>query len=236
MSFEWRIKHYDTVQSTQDTIKELLSIEGEGLVISAAQQLKGRGRHNRVWESSNVNLSFSFILKPNIDLSHIGYLSLITGLAVYHEISDRIKSPDLLKLKWPNDIIYDGRKLCGILIEKEDDYFVIGIGVNTGSAPIEQSIHLSEISRKNISNEEILRGILSYQKQYYQMLLSQKYSDLVDDWKKCAHDVGQTLSVKVGTTHFNGTFHDLDEFGNLLLKLDQGNIKRITAGDVYLGA
>ena len=130
MSFEWRIKHYDTVQSTQDTIKELLSIEGEGLVISAAQQLKGRGRHNRVWESSNVNLSFSFLLKPNIDLSHIGYLSIITGLAVYHEISHRIKSPDLLKLKWPNDIIYDGRKLCGILIEKEDDYFVIGLFEN----------------------------------------------------------------------------------------------------------
>ena len=135
MNFPWDLQVYETLPSTQDQCIKLAHEDAqEGLVVQALSQEEGKGRRGRVWETGEGNLAFSFLLKPKSEARHIGHFSILIGVALVKAIGNQAV------LKWPNDVLIDGKKCAGILIDSNLDgsdihWLVVGIGANTQTAP-----------------------------------------------------------------------------------------------------
>jgi BirA family biotin operon repressor/biotin-[acetyl-CoA-carboxylase] ligase len=139
--FEWTIEVLAETPSTQDLVKERAeqgSLEGFG--IQALSQSAGYGRHRRDWIGLEDNLFLSFILRPACSAEDAGQMALVVGEALAESIRASVFKPDLVSLKWPNDVLLDGQKCAGILIESSlksgrVDWLVVGVGVNIAAAP-----------------------------------------------------------------------------------------------------
>src|SRR5690554_5681171 len=118
MTIKWIVEEYDMLGSTQDTLKELASERPEGFAVQARKQQAGKGRQGREWISPEGNLYLSVLLKPTrIEAAHAGQLSFVAALAVAKTVASYLK--DGLMLKWPNDVLLDGKKCAGILLETD---------------------------------------------------------------------------------------------------------------------
>jgi BirA family biotin operon repressor/biotin-[acetyl-CoA-carboxylase] ligase len=148
---------FDEVSSTNDVIKELQNLKN-GTVVVAARQIKGRGRDGRVWFSENTeNLYFSFIIKF-VDIRSLSVLNIIAA----YSLCDCLKKYANFKIKWPNDILLNGKKIAGILIETKIkknflNYAVIGIGLNVDSNGFPNNLKDKATSLKDIVNEPVPR-------------------------------------------------------------------------------
>ena len=148
---EFSFQHYDTLSSTNDEAIELAKNgEPEGIVITADFQLKGRGREGRAWQSARgQDLLLSILLRPPFKINHISGLTLLGAEAVQETLAIYgVKS----QIKRPNDVLVDGKKICGILTESQSkgdqvDWCVLGLGLNVNSVVVEipteaTSLHL----------------------------------------------------------------------------------------------
>lgn len=215
MTTHWTIKHYDSVTSTQDIARQHAATPYT--LIQAKAQTAGKGRHGREWVSGDGNLFFSFIINPNCKPNEYGQIALKTGLALGKAITQFIIEP--VMLKWPNDILVNTRKCAGILIEAEEGALIIGLGINTKTAP-------PDAHALNIENNDTLRDAFCT---HFDKLMPMKFADVKTDWLAMAHPVGTDMTVKIGTDIRSGQFQGLDENGNLLL-----NNQIITAGEIIL--
>lgn len=240
MSGGWQIHEHGSVSSTQDILKDMANKgAAEGNVVVAAEQTVGRGRHGRSWESQPGNLYLSLLLRPNCRAAQLGQISILAGLAVYQALGELVKDPKDLMLKWPNDVLLGGRKCAGILIEtslKSDvvEWVAVGIGVNINSAP-ENGVFLNGYTKREVSAESCRSFLLSYMGMHYlQWKTSGAFQGVRIAWMSGAHAKGEPVSVKIDKDLLEGDFHGIDEQGSLLLQTQGGEIKTITAGDVYL--
>jgi BirA family biotin operon repressor/biotin-[acetyl-CoA-carboxylase] ligase len=160
-----RIEWHDSLDSTNDRARELAS-SGEGcrhgFVVGADAQTAGRGRKGARWFSEpGQGLTFSVIVTPSWRREQWGWLSLAAGLAVCESLESYELAPEI---KWPNDVLLEGRKLCGILIETVGDWAVIGIGLNVNerSFPEElEAVSLAQVLEKEIDRETVMLGVWS---------------------------------------------------------------------------
>jgi len=208
------------------------AIEGDWLV--ALDQIGGRGRQGRSWASAPGNFFGSTLvaLRPG-DLPAQS-LSMVAGLALIEAV-DAAAPEEALMLKWPNDLLLGGRKLAGILLERQGDRVVTGFGVNLAAAP--------DIGERRIAH---LGGRVT--PQAFAPLLAASMARMLELWRSStpqlfaqawlahAHPVGAPLAVHgEDGTRVAGTFHGLDPNGSLRLKLSDGELRTIHAGDVTLG-
>lgn len=236
---DWRLCRYDEVPSTQDIIKEK-SAESEGLVVQAKSQTKGRGRQNREWISGEGNLFCSILLKPKISACDIGQASLLIGVALAQTIKSLLNDPESLSLKWPNDVLINGQKCAGILIESDltsggdISHIAVGIGVNINNSLDGMGIALGDFCTKNVSSDDFLEIFLEKLSPLYQDWQLHGFSAIKQQWLDDAHDIDDNLSVHVNEREkIHGTFAGLDADGALLLKTQSG-VSKITAGDVEI--
>ena len=137
----YRVYAYDEVGSTNDLARRLAEEgEPEGAVVLARAQTAGRGRHGRIWSSPAGNLYVSVLLRPGRGLGETSALSLVSGLALADALAELGADGSRLKLKWPNDVLIDGAKVAGLLLESGGAgstaaWVVVGSGVNLVSAP-----------------------------------------------------------------------------------------------------
>lgn len=246
MSVQWTIRSFKTLKSTQLTLKDIINEEPdifEGIVVKAEQQTKGQGRHGRVWEQGTGNLYLSFMITPNCAPKDVGQISLITGLAVNKTIHDYI--PDInTKLKWPNDILINDQKCCGILIEalhsdqNKVKNLIIGIGVNIASSPIEMSSNLSDYSRNKIDSTSFQNSLLDNFSQYYSLWKRHGFEKFLYEWLSFTYKEGALISVKSGhkgQTETKGRFKTIDSDGNLIIICAQSDKPiKITSGEVFI--
>lgn len=237
---DFTIENFDTVPSTQNVIREKLesgSAIEEGYVAVANVQTKGRGRHGRNWQSGEGNLYCSVLLKPeNAAPEKIGLVALAAGLAILHTLKPFISNKNI-RIKWPNDVLVEGKKISGILIEStsgEKPTFIVGIGINIKSSPIEGSICLDEISKQNETRETVLNDILEKLSEFYRQWKNGEYESLIEAYKSYSFDKGQEISVKLPDRTHKGRYSDIDLNGNLILEKEDGSLVSITSGDVYL--
>lgn len=160
---EWaqRLRHHQELPSTNDEALRLCVDGGEDLtVVLADHQLAGRGRRGAAWLSeSGAGLLFSLIFKPDYDKAFWGRLALAAGLGVATALREQWQLS--AEVKWPNDVLIEGKKCCGILVETQQDYAVIGIGVNvTGSPDGEDFVSIRELTPYGGSREEVLSELL----------------------------------------------------------------------------
>jgi len=243
MSLHWVIETHDEVQSTQDIVMSMAHMEQpEGHVVQAQTQTQGRGRHGRKWESLSGNLFLSILFRPSVQARDVGQLSLITGLSLLEAISSVMgKGNDYeLSLKWPNDVLINGEKCAGLLLETEltqsgaVKWVVLGIGVNVAEAPEDLGLALNAFAEKPIAVKVLRDRFLKVMGTHYLHWLQNGFETLRLNWLDRAHAKGRPMHVKIGPQLVNGVFHDIDAHGNLRLKDAEHRLKTVSSGEVYL--
>ncbi len=206
-----RIRHYDAVESTNDVAKEVLEAGvPEGLVIWADRQVAGRGRHDRAWASPLGGLYFSMILRPKGSHAHI--LGLLMGIPLIKAFRH---FGVLAGLKWPNDAVYQNRKIAGILSEgvyhRDQFHVIVGVGVNTNvdldqlpPGVQERATSLKREVSLFVSNEEFLDFYLGRAEEAYSRYHSTPIPILMKDYRGMCLTVGQQLSVTAEKATFTG--------------------------------
>lgn len=241
MNIDWRIETHDRVSSTQDLLKDMAE-QGvpEGVVVHALEQSGGYGRHGRVWVSEPGNLYLSILLRPACDVRAIGQLSLMAGLAVGQAVAGVIDAPDKLRLKWPNDVLVNGQKCAGIILETGLDdnqtlkWVALGIGLNLKSAPQNVGVCLDAYADKNININKVRDSLLSKLEENYDLFVTRGFAPVKAAWLEMAHKPGDKVSVKLGDQLHQGAFEGVDDDGALLFIDEQGARRKITSGDIFL--
>ncbi|MFT6583491.1 MAG: BirA family biotin operon repressor/biotin-[acetyl-CoA-carboxylase] ligase [Alphaproteobacteria bacterium] len=238
--------HRDSVGSTNDEARKL-AITGakDGIVIWADTQTNGRGRRGREWESPVGNLYFSIVLRPEKPLSEAAMISLIAAIS----LSDALRAvlPDDVDLlhKWPNDILVDGAKIAGILLEASSggasklvEWIVLGCGVNIVSHPkntVYPATDLGCYPLKPTAGDILTLFVQKFS--YWRALwLEDGVAPIRSAWLHRAKGLGERVTVRTGAREIQGVFHDLDVDGALMLSNSDGVIERVTAGDVFFGS
>lgn len=234
MSVDFKVHTYASLPSTQDYVKELAE-EGlpEGIVVQSLEQRKGRGRHGREWVSPIGNLYMSILLRPGRPVSDVGQISFVAAVALSSAMDEVLEKGHSKTLKWPNDILIDGKKVSGILIEKEGDAYVLGTGVNILSAP-EGAISLKEVSGGNrLAIHPFRDMVLEKLRHYYGLWLAEGFGPIRQQWLAQAHGLNGKLAVQAGESKVEGIFRDLDEKGFLVIEQPDGKTLEVNSGEVY---
>jgi len=211
----------------------------EGTVVITGEQTMGKGRKKRVWLSPRGNVAFSVLLYP--EAYQLPYLVMIASVAVARTIE---KTTGLeTQLKWPNDVLVKGRKVCGILIENEwlgnkVGWAVIGVGINVNIrmkdfpevAAMATSLY-DEVG-KELSRVEIIRHLLAEMEKLYLSLGDEEL--IYREWRDRLITLGQRVRVASGEAVLEGVAEGVARDGSLLLRRSDGHLSRIVAGDVTL--
>jgi len=235
-----RVVFRQSVSSTNTLARELAE-EGapEGTLVLAEEQTAGRGRLGRRWLApSGTSLLLSLVLRPQLPAAKAPQLTIISALAVRSAIGETVGLP--AQLKWPNDILIHGRKVGGILIESSSlgaglRYVIVGIGVNVNMPPQALPAHFHATSIGHELGRVVPRLAL------LQALLQQfeaRYRDLssgaspLSEWSEALVTLGQWVCISTPQGERRGLAVAVDEDGALLLRDEDGEIRRVLAGDV----
>jgi BirA family transcriptional regulator, biotin operon repressor / biotin---[acetyl-CoA-carboxylase] ligase len=204
--------------------------EGDWLV--ADRQTAGRGRLGRRWDSQPGNLFASTLVEVRPDDPSLGGLSLAAGLALLISVGDPAK------LKWPNDLMIRGAKVAGVLLERAGDAIVIGFGVNLVSAPTIDGRLTSCVDEDGIlsySRDELLGRLVDWLPWAVRFWREKGTAAMARRWEDEAHLRGEQLAVTLpDNMRLKGTFDGLTDDGALQLRLADGAVRVIHAGDVFL--
>ncbi|MGB6371627.1 MAG: biotin--[acetyl-CoA-carboxylase] ligase [Atribacterota bacterium] len=240
------IYYFPELKSTNIMAKEkaLHRAEGidEGTLIIAEKQSAGKGRLGREWFSPVGGIWLSIILYPQLSPSYISRITLMTAVAVVKaiKICTQIKS----QIKWPNDILINEKKVCGILTEMSAEldiinWVVVGIGINVNidHRDFPEDIQENTISLKEILGKEVLRVKLAQTflqefEKYYEILKRREFSSVLKEWKLYSHTLGKKIEVNIGEKVVTGEAIDINESGALILKKEDGELIEIISGTI----
>ena len=213
-----------------------------GTAFLVGEQTAGRGRRGSGWSSARGGMYLSMILRPQVGASTLWGLSFVAALAIREAIAERHPNQDV-GLKWPNDVVVAGGKVCGLLLEARDGAVVIGTGVNIAPVPAVPGAKLPAISLQDLGDAATTPAMLA--EAYATRLLAgaalwerDGFSAVRLEWlRHCAH-IGARMKVTTGgagsDVAIEGVFVDLGKDGALVLRDDTGTERRITTGDVEL--
>ena len=237
------VLHYDITDSTNNEAKRLCEKEVvHGRLVVADRQTLGRGRRGREWLSSNNDgIWMSYILEPYMKPVTASMLTLVAAMAVAKAVTETTGLK--VGIKWPNDIVCNGRKLSGILTEmqSEDDkvrYVVIGIGINvdTEGFPSELKVVATSIymeSGYKISKSDIIKHVSIYLEKYYdEFLATCDMAGLKEEYESLLVNLGRQVYADDGREVKEYTAMGINEQGELVVKDACGNVKNIRAGEV----
>jgi len=235
------IVHYvETCGSTQDVAEELAK-QGvpEGTVVIAEEMSAGRGRLGRKWFASRGGLWLTIVLRPSYR-TNLPLLSLVAGISVVESIENLLGID--AELKWPNDVLIDGKKVCGILVEARMEldrvhYVLLGIGINVNNElPPELESFATSLRRvvgTYVPRIPLLRALLKNFDRYYASFVTNDLETIVRRYRELCSTIGRMVEVRtVDGTVLRGLALDIDRDGALLLSVE-GRVVRVEAGDVY---
>jgi BirA family biotin operon repressor/biotin-[acetyl-CoA-carboxylase] ligase len=234
---KYHIHYFDEVDSTMDIARNLARKQCPHFtVVIAGRQKKGRGRLKRNWLSSEGGLYFTIVVRPKIP----PVLSLRVNFAASMILAQTLRSMFNINamVKWPNDVLVDGKKISGILSEMEAEidrvsFISIGIGINVNNDPTTyepMATSLKKILGKEIPRIEVLKAFLHH---FEDELNDADFENVVSEWKKYTETLNR--HVRIVTTHdvSEGLAMDVDDNGALILKLADGSMKKIIYGDCF---
>ena len=233
------VLHYDAVESTNDTAKELLESDvEEGLVVWADRQAAGRGRHGRSWASPLGGLYASVVLEPKE--SDAWVLGLLVGMPVVRALRH---FGVFAGLKYPNDAMYQDRKIAGILSEgvyRNDRYFVVvGIGVNTNvdldRLPADVQPKATTLKREVslfVANEEFLEYLLGQIDDLYSRYRNTRIEFLLKDYRGQCQTIGKQVRAKTSKGTVTGRAYDIALSGALVIMDDQDTKHEFVEGEL----
>lgn len=235
-----QIAYYTSVTSTMAVARELAKQGAkEGTIVIADEQTSGRGRLGRTWLSPKGSLALSIVFRPPLRL--LPKLLMLISLAVVSAIRQFCGLKAVIK--WPNDILIGGKKVCGILIESEVEgevvnFAIAGIGININLTPASfpeistLATSLSQELSKDISLPDFITVLLTEIERLY--LLVQSGISIYEEWQEHLETLRKWVRIKVGEVIEEGRVESITEEGTLLLCRSNGTLASITAGDVTI--
>jgi BirA family biotin operon repressor/biotin-[acetyl-CoA-carboxylase] ligase len=238
------VLYKEQVDSTNDWAKEVFTQRPEeGLVVLAGSQTSGRGRHGRAWHSEpHTGVYLSIVLRPGIGRESYSLLTLMAGVACATAVNQFAATQ--AKLKWPNDILVNGKKLGGILSEyclsvNNDEAAVIGIGLNVNQSEFPGELQSTATSLKIATGTQqdrlaVTVALLNHLDREYDAFLSHGPGPMMARWDRLSMLTGRQVILLRGNKRVAGTTLGLSETGNLLLQTDDGRKLSFDSGEVSL--
>nr|WP_302577785.1 biotin--[acetyl-CoA-carboxylase] ligase [Methanobrevibacter arboriphilus] len=240
-----KIYSFNEVEST-NSVAKFLAKQGspEGTVIISETQTKGKGRRGKKWESPSGGIWLSIILKPDIDPSKAPLITLATGVAVARTL--RGMNIDA-RIKWPNDILINNKKVCGILTEANAkfntvEYVIVGVGIDTNlnvdvltEDVKKRATSLSVEAKIEISESETVSNFLNEFEEIYDLFKLEQFDEILYDWRKMSQTIGSYVEIKqpLGKV-LKGTAVGINNQGALILELNNGELKKVISGECKL--
>lgn len=241
----FRLVALEEIDSTNAEAKRRAEAGAEdGTLVWARQQSGGYGRQGRGWASARGNLFLSLIVRPDCALAEAAQFSFVTAVALGDAFGS-VASPLIeVTYKWPNDVLLNGRKAAGILLESKADaaqnleWLVIGVGANVSSFPSETrlpatSLHF-EGSPPTVSAVDLLEAFGRHMLSWTNVWLDEGFAPVREAWLRHAQALNEEIEVRLPGETLKGIFAGLDGSGTLELRLPDGGTRHIAAGDVFL--
>ena len=234
---DFNILYYPEVSSTMDTAKDLARKHcPDFTVVVAGRQTRGRGRLKRQWLSDDGGLYFTMVLRPEIPLllsSRVNFLASLTLARVLRELFQIDAA-----VKWPNDILVDGRKISGMLSEMEAEtdrvlFINIGMGINVNNDP--SGVEPGASSLKKITGREISKIMLlaRFLDEFEKRLKNIEFENVISEWKKYTVTLNRRVKIVTHREISEGQAVDVDQDGALVLEVADGTRKKIIYGDCF---
>jgi BirA family biotin operon repressor/biotin-[acetyl-CoA-carboxylase] ligase len=234
MTEQFTVWHLDQIGSTNDEARRMAN-EGapHGTVVHADEQTAGRGRLAHTWFSPPGNLYLSIVLRTNQPAARTAELSFLASLAVADTVEAMLPRQTRTLLKWPNDVLVNGAKIAGILLEQIDDATIMGIGVNVLQAPSTGAYRATTIvANGGIASVDGARDILLDRLgRHLSVWRTGGFAPIRDQWLGRSYPIGAAIRANSGGQPFAGEFAGLDLDGALLLDTPNGR-QRIVAGEI----
>lgn len=247
MYLKWLQKYnllaFEEIDSTNDEAKRLIESGAfDRLVVWSKNQKSGRGRYGRNWESQEGNLFLSILTPINCTLQKATQLSFVMAVAVadiIESLAIKHKKDLKIQLKWPNDVLVNGKKIAGILMEAlpeaVDDWVILGLGMNVESKPsLDTATSLKELGIK-CSVGEALGMVMNQFDYYHDMWVIYDFPNIRKVWLKKAYKLGEVVTVSDIKTRISGVFGGLDKEGAIKIKLASGEEFCYTTGEIFFG-
>ena len=233
---------FDELDSTQDFANALPIVESvHGTIVIAKKQKMGKGRMGKSWISPEGGLWMSIIFRPEFNMNSIIFTQFIGAIA----IAEAIKEVANIRcsLKWPNDVLINEKKVCGILVdvnlESNNKVIVMGIGLNANIEPslVNNKLTQDFINATSLNKEcgheidlvQLTKSIIDrIEYYYYDLLTTGKLMEIINLWKKNSDIIGKRATIYDGNEKFVGQIIDIDKDGALLMKLGDSSVKRVT--------
>lgn len=239
------ILYFSELTSTNEIAKEL-AVRGarEGTAILAETQTTGKGRLGRRWISPEGGLWLSIIFRPKIEAKHAPKLTLMASVAVAKTINGIFQSD--AQIKWPNDVVINHKKVCGVLTDAKTDaekldFVVVGVGINANfnldvlpTYIRDRSTTLKEELGREIERETLLRELLEQFEFYYKLFTERKFDTILKEWRGLSSFLGSRVNVVSGNESIEGLAIDIDEDGALIVKLKDRTIRKVTVGEITI--
>ncbi len=234
---------FESIDSTNACAKTLAQAgTPDGTVVVTEFQTHGRGRHGRPWTASpGENLLFSVVLRPSISRASAGLLTFFAAVSVARGIEQVCEKP--IECKWPNDLLFNGRKTCGILLENSldngnVDYAVVGVGINVNQSEFDGDLGRRATSLaleldRQVDRTRLFSSIMTSMESAYRDVRNAEFSALLDEWNARCTMFGRQVTVAQNEGRITGKAVGLNTDGGLILETPAG-IRTIYAGDISL--
>ena len=258
----YRVQCYDDVRSTNELVKAAIQAgEKEGLVVTALSQGAGYGRTGHEWKSPIGGLYFSMLLRPEVPMEQLPTLSQLTSFAIREALSDLDASlAEAVKIKWPNDVMCQGSKLCGVSLEQSEGAVCVGVGVNVFQ-PLNLAdrvvggkytpAYVSELCNWGVMPRVDARGISTAQSLLMELVfvnILMRFGALYQEWRAGGFEairerylekldlLGEEVTVEnlAGEFFAQGKVVNVNEMGQLVLRDEANNYYAVSAGEVHL--
>ncbi len=230
-----KVVHLNVTGST-NTVARQIAERGveEGTVVLAETQSHGKGRLGRKWVAKPGGLAMSVILKPAIDPMHASSITLMAAVSV----TKALRGAGLeAAIKWPNDVLVNGKKICGILTEMSAEtdivnFIILGIGVNVNNdVPIETATTMKAELRRDVDRVKFTQSLLEMLEEDYLTFKEEGFTPILWSWRRYSDTLGRQVEVTYQDDVITGLAQDVDEDGSLLVKTQDGSIRKIVSGD-----
>ena len=241
----YRLESHDTVSSTNAlALERAKNGANDRFWIAALKQDAGRGRRNRVWESPHGNLAATLLHFHHGDMAHVATLGFVAGLALKEALAAVAPRYGKFALKWPNDVLADGKKLSGILLESValpngSLGIAVGIGVNIIAHPQQTPFPATSLAAQNInvSAELVFLALSDAWVTLFRLWNNGLGLDAIRKrWLANAAGLGSEIAINHNQTVLRGRFETIDADCRIVIRDDQGLLHHINAGDVYFGS
>ncbi|EFM39412.1 biotin--[acetyl-CoA-carboxylase] ligase [[Eubacterium] yurii subsp. margaretiae ATCC 43715] len=232
------IEVFDEIDSTNEQAKKIAKNASDGTIVAANVQTKGKGRRGREFESKKGGMYFSIILKPDVAIEEVPFITQMTACSINKALSEM--GVDTL-IKWPNDIILNDKKLCGILCEMSCEidylsYVVAGIGINLKKVDFEEEVEKVATSLEQegyeLDNLGLFWNILKNFDYFYQKYIMHDYDEMLDILRANSYILNKDIEILTSNEIKKARSKDIDEKGFLVVEYENGDIEHINYGEV----